>query len=52
MTATDSRQVIVMALILVSALFATSAVAAQAWGADTRDVSIDGREPATHPSRP
>ena len=38
-----------MDLLLVVAVLALFGLAAQAWGADSRDVSFDGREPATHP---
>jgi hypothetical protein len=35
-----------MDLILVVAVLALLGLAAQAWGADSRDISFDGREPA------
>jgi hypothetical protein len=38
-----------MVLFLLVALLALIGFAAQAWGVDSRDVSYDGREPATHP---
>jgi hypothetical protein len=37
-----------MVLFLLVAVLALLGLAAQVWGVDTRDISIDGREPATH----
>jgi hypothetical protein len=37
-----------MVLFILVAGLALLGVAAQVWGADSRDVSIDGREPAAH----
>jgi hypothetical protein len=38
-----------MVLFLLVAVLALLGLAAQGWGADSRDISYDGREPATHP---
>jgi len=38
-----------MVLFLLVAVLALLGLAAQVWGVDSRDVSYDGREPATHP---
>ena len=38
-----------MEFFLAVAVLALLGVAAQAWGVDSRDISFDGREPATHP---
>jgi hypothetical protein len=38
-----------MDLFLVVAVLALIGLAAQAWGADSRDISFDGREPAMRP---
>ncbi len=38
-----------MVLFLLVAVLALLGFAAQAWGVDSRNVSYDGREPATHP---
>jgi len=38
-----------MVLFLLVAVLAILGFAAQVWGVDSRDVSYDGREPASHP---
>ena len=37
-----------MVLFLLVAVLALLGLAAQVWGVDSREVSFDGREPATH----